>query len=174
MILNEQSNVVTRVNDQLVGLVGEPRTCLLDSKMRFTVSTEWQDILGVPIKNSNGEKDSKREFEPVYVMPDLELKCLNLLSPEEMAKRQAKLRNMDWMAEGVGHKLRRASVNAEKLTLDVQRRVRVGDRFLRFAGITDKVTLAPAWTCVQLWSPDLYPEEADVNQSELAQVYRSA
>ena len=158
MALNEQNCAAARVNDLLVGLVGHPRMCALDTKKRFTVSTEWRALLGAS--------------DYVYVMPDLYLKCLNLLSPEEMEKRLMRLRDTEWSAVGLSDALRRVGASSEMLKLDVQRRIRVCDRLLRFAAIEDKVVLAPAVTCVQLWSPSLYPDEEDVNQAELAKVCR--
>jgi len=151
----EQSNVLIQEIDLLVG---HPRTCFLDSKRRFTVSAEWRGLLGAS--------------DYIYVMPDLYLKCLNLLSPEEMKTRLAGLRDRKFSEAGLGNALRIVGASSELVKMDPQRRVRVCDRLLRFAQIEDKVVLAASVTCVQLWAPSLYPEEEDVDQAALAEAAR--
>jgi len=150
-ISREQSEVSIAEIDILVG---HPRTCVLDMKRRFTVSSEWRGLLGAS--------------DYVYVMPDLYLKCLNLLSPEEMKMRLASLRARKLSEPGLGNALRIFGASSELLKMDPQRRIRVCDRLLRFAQIEDKVVLAASVTCVQLWAPSLYPEEEDVDQAALA------
>ena len=135
-------------------VVGYPRTCNLDAKRRFTVSAEWRGCLG------------SSDF--IYVMPDLELKCLNLLSPEEMKTRLGKLRERKLSEKGFADALRVLGASSELLKLDGQRRVRVCDRLLKFANIEDKVVLAASVTCVQVWAPSLYPEEEELDQEKFA------
>ena len=139
-------------------VVGYPRTCNLDTKKRFTVSAEWRGCLGAS--------------DYVYVMPDPHLKCLILLSPEEMKKRLGKLRERKLSEAGLGNALRIVASNSELVKMDGQRRVRVCDRLLKFAKIEDKVMLAASVTHVQLWAPALYPELDEVDQQEFTAAFK--
>ena len=152
MVADEQNNVLL---EDLGYLVGPPRTCVLDSKRRFTVYSGWRKILTVA--------------DCLYVMPDLELPCLNLLSPSAMGKRLAALRERKLSEKGIGNALRNVGENSELLKLDVQGRARVCDRLLRAAHIDDKVVLVPAVVHIQLWAPSLYPGGEDVNRETWAE-----
>jgi|GEM_PF-3186540 len=139
-------------------LVGFPRTCFLDAKRRFCVSAEWRGLLG--------------SSDYLYVIPNFYLPCLDLLSPEEMKAKLSQLRERKRSEQGLGDALRVFGASSELVKMDPQRRVRICDRLLRFAKIEDKVILAASVTCVQLWSPALYPEEEDVDQTKLAEAAR--
>jgi DNA-binding transcriptional regulator/RsmH inhibitor MraZ len=53
--------------------------------------------------------------------------------------------------------------------LDVQGRIRIKDRLLKFALLEEKVVMVGALNRVQLWSPALLPEEETVDQAKLAE-----
>ena len=140
--------------------VGSARTCLLDSKKRFTVSVDWRKCLG--------------GLDYIYVMPDPDpkQKCLNLVSPTELNPKLEKLREMARSEPGLSRKLLSLGENIEPLKMDVQRRVRICDHLLRSIGVEDKVVLAPAVTCVQVWSPEEYPGKLGVDRDEFADAYK--
>ncbi|MCL1919740.1 MAG: hypothetical protein FWG50_01475 [Kiritimatiellaeota bacterium] len=106
------------------------------------------------------------------MIPNFYLPCLDLLSPEEMKAKLSQLRERKRSEQGLGDALRVFGASSELVKMDPQRRVRICDRLLRFAKIEDKVILAASVTCVQLWSPALYPEEEDVDQTKLAEAAR--
>jgi MraZ protein len=127
----------------------------LDPKKRFTIPAGWRDLMGSPAY--------------VYIMPDPREKCLNLLPPAEMEGRLEKLRQRALFDKGAGSALRVLGENAEQVMLDVQGRIRIKDRLLKFALLEEKVVMVGALNRVQLWSPALLPEEETVDQAKLAE-----
>jgi MraZ protein len=126
----------------------------LDPKKRLTVPAGWRDLMGSPAY--------------VYVFPDPNETCLNLIPPAEMEGRLEKLRQRALFDKRAGEALRVFGENAEQAVLDVQGRIRIRDRLLAFAGLSDKVVLIGALNRVQLWSPILWPETETVDQAALA------
>ena len=59
--------------------------------------------------------------------------------------------------------------NSEQVALDVQGRIRIKDRLLKFAMLEEKVVMVGALNRVQLWSAALLPEEEAVDQTRLAE-----
>jgi MraZ protein len=131
----------------------------LDPKKRLTIPSNWRDLMGQPAY--------------VYVLPDLDLPCLNLLAPHELEQRMASLRQRALFDDGLGEALAELGENAEQLPLDVQGRIRIRDRLLDFAQLTDQVVMIGAANRVQLWAPKLRPERAAVDQGRLATAYRN-
>jgi MraZ protein len=127
----------------------------LDPKKRFTIPAGWRDLMGAPAY--------------VYIMPDPRDKCLNLLPPAEMEGRLEKLRQRALFDKGAGTALRVLGENSEQVMLDVQGRIRIKDRLLKFALLDEKVVMVGALNRVQLWSPSLLPEEESVDQAKLAE-----
>lgn len=127
----------------------------LDPKKRFTIPAGWRDLMGSPAY--------------VYIMPDPREKCLNLLPPAEMEGRLEKLRQRALFDKGAGSALRVLGENSEQVMLDVQGRIRIKDRLLKFALLEEKVVMVGALNRVQLWSPALLPEEETVDQAKLAE-----
>ncbi len=105
----------------------------------------------------------------VYVIPDPHVKCLNLLPVAEMDVRLEKLRQKSLFDPGTGEALRVIGENSEQLQWDVQGRIRIRDRLLAFAGLKGQVVMIGAVNRVQLWSSELRPEAAEVDQNRLAQ-----
>jgi MraZ protein len=127
----------------------------LDPKKRFTIPAGWRELMGSPAY--------------VYIMPDPRDKCLNLLPPAEMEGRLEKLRQRALFDKGAGSALRVLGENSEQVMLDVQGRIRIKDRLLKFALLEEKVVMVGALNRVQLWSPALLPEEETVDQAKLAE-----
>jgi len=126
----------------------------LDPKRRLTVPAGWRDLMGSPAY--------------VYVFPDPNEKCLNLIPPAEMEGRLEKLRQRALFDKSASSALRVFGENAEQAVVDVQGRIRIKDRLLAFAKLTDTVVMIGAMNRVQLWSPELRPEAETVDQAALA------
>lgn len=129
----------------------------LDPKKRFTIPAGWRDLMGSPAY--------------VYIIPDPTEKCLNLLPPAEMEGRLDKLRQRALFDKGASTALRVLGENSEQVMLDVQGRIRIKDRLLKFAMLEEKVVMIGALNRVQLWSPTLRPEEETINQTQLEEAY---
>jgi len=108
----------------------------------------------------------------VYVFPDPKEKCLNLLPPAEMEGRLMKLRQRALFDKGTSQALRVFGEYSEQVPLDVQGRVRIKDKLLKFALLEETVVMIGALDRVQLWSPALVPEETEVDQTKLADAYQ--
>lgn len=131
----------------------------LDPKKRLTIPSIWRDLMGQP--------------SYIYVMPDIELHCLNILSPAEMERRLELLCGRPLFEDGLGEVLAELGENSEQLALDVQGRIRIRDRLLEFAQLTDQVVMIGAANRIQLWSPELRPERATIDKSAMMAAYRS-
>jgi MraZ protein len=131
----------------------------LDPKKRLTIPSNWRELMGHPAY--------------VYVMPDLDQPCLNLLAPRELERRLEGLRQRALFEDGLGEMLAELGEHAEQLPLDVQGRIRIRDRLLEFAQLSDQVVMIGAANRVQLWAPKLRPERASVDQGRLASAYRN-
>jgi division/cell wall cluster transcriptional repressor MraZ len=128
----------------------------VDAKRRFTVPSEWRGLL-----KPAGE---------VFVMPDPK-GCLSLLSTAEMELRLKKLLDrplVELAKDGTDEALRTLAENSEVLKLDTQGRIRICDRLLGFAGITDKAVLTSSLNRMEVWSPELMPEEEAVDKGKMA------
>ena len=124
----------------------------LDPKKRLTIPAGWRDLMGSPAY--------------VYVIPDPRERCLNLIPPAEMEGRLEKLRQRPLFDKGASVQI--FGANSEQVALDVQGRIRIGDRFLAFAGLSSKVAMIGAMNRIQLWSPEIRPEPETVDQTALA------
>jgi division/cell wall cluster transcriptional repressor MraZ len=151
--LGEQSSETTAGSGLLVGRFDHA----LDPKKRFTIPAGWRELMGSPAY--------------VYVFPDPKEKCLNLLPPAEMEGRLRKLRQRALFDKGTSLALRVFGEYSEQVSLDVQGRIRIKDKLLKFAMLDETVAMIGALDRVQLWSPALVPEEKDVDQVKLADAY---
>ena len=125
----------------------------LDKKMRLTIPSEWRAVLGQP------------EF--VYVFPDPNEECLDLIPREEMDARIAELRKAKLFDPEMGKVLQAIGEFAEQLELDVQGRIRIGDRLLRYAGLSGQVAMVGAINRAKLWNPAKLPPENEVDVNRL-------
>lgn len=129
----------------------------MDPKRRFTIPAGWRDLMGSPAY--------------VYIIPDPTETCLNLLPPAEMEGRLDKLRQRALFDKGASVALRVLGENSEQVMLDVQGRIRIKDRLLKFAMLEEKVVMIGALNRVQLWSPTLRPDVETINQTQLEEAY---
>ena len=111
----------------------------LDPKKRLTVPSEWRMALGSP------------EF--VYVMPDAEKKCLNLIPREVMEARVAELQGAALMDDSLNAALQVIGESSELLQFDVQGRIRICDKLLAYANLNGTVAMVGAFRMAKLWNP---------------------
>ena len=126
----------------------------LDPKKRFTITSEWRAAMGEP--------------DYVYVMPDPVERCLDLIPPEEMESRLAKLRERALFDPALAPLLETIGSNTNQLTLDVQGRIRVSDKLLQFANLTTTVAMKGAVRMIKLWDPKALAPEDKVEQKSFA------
>lgn len=125
----------------------------LDSKKRFTIPSEWRDLMGNP------------EF--VYVMPDPMDRCVNIIPMVEWQARMEELRKKSLFDPALKPVLQKIGANSEMPTLDVQGRIRISDKLLRFANLTTTVAMQGAVRTIQLWDPAALPPADAVDQTGL-------
>ena len=125
----------------------------LDPKKRFTIPSEWRDAMGQP--------------DYVYVMPDPEDKCLDLIPAIEMESRLEKLREKALFDPQCNAALQTIGASSEQLVLDSQGRIRVCDKLLQFANLTTTVAMVGSVRMIKLWSPEALPPEMKVDQKAL-------
>lgn len=126
----------------------------LDPKKRFTIPSEWRAVMGNP--------------DYVYVMPDSERPCLNLVPKAEMEARLEKLREKALFDPALNRALQTIGANSEQLTLDIQGRIRVCDKLLRFANLTTTVAMVGSVRMIKLWDPAALGAADTVDQAGLA------
>ena len=134
-------------------LIGK-HTHSLDPKKRFTIPSEWREVLGNP--------------KYVFVMPDRTERCLNIIPQEEMEARLAVLRQKALFDPQMAKVLRVIGANSEQLPLDVAGRIRVSDKLLRFANLKTTVAMVGAVRKIELWAPEALPPDEDVDQVSVA------
>ena len=125
----------------------------LDPKKRFTSPSEWRDLMGNP------------RF--VYVMPDPENRCVNIIPTVEMDARLDKLREKALFDPALRPVLQKIGASSEMPALDVQGRIRISDKLLQFANLTTTVAMLGAVRTIQLWDPAALPPADEVDQAGL-------
>ena len=125
----------------------------LDPKKRLTLPATWWHSMGRP--------------GYVYVMPDANNRCLTLSPPQEMEARMGELRQKALFDPVATRALRTIGENSEQLLFDVQRRLRIGDRLLRYAELTAQVVLIGAVNRIQLWAPEHCESLQEVDPEKL-------
>ena len=127
----------------------------MDPKKRLTVPAGWRELMGAPAY--------------VYIMPDPSETCLNLIPPAEMEGRLEMLRKRALFDKKASVSLRVIGENSEQVMLDVQGRIRIGDRLLAFAQLGNTVAMIGSMNRIQLWSPALMPVTESIDQAKLAE-----
>lgn len=146
----------TAMSGVLVGRVDHA----LDPKKRFTIPSEWRAVMGDP--------------DYVYVMPDAQKPCLNLVPKAEMEARLEKLREKALFDPALNAALQTIGANSEQLMLDVQGRIRVCDKLLRFANLTTTVAMVGSVRMIKLWDPVALGAAETVDQAGLAAALTTA
>ena len=125
----------------------------LDPKKRFTIPSGWRRVMGNP--------------EDVFVMPDPEAKCLNLVPPDLMRSRLAELQKKALLDPSLNRLLQTIGENSEQLTLDCQGRIRVCDKLLQFANLTTTVAMVGSVKMIKVWDPAALAPAQVVDQAAL-------
>ncbi len=125
----------------------------LDSKKRLTVPSEWRLALGSP--------------DYVYVVPDPEEECLNLIPKEVMESRLEELKKASLFDRDLNAALQAIGENSELLAFDVQGRIRICDKLLAHASLAGTVAMVGAFRMAKLWSPAKLVPDAKVDLVKL-------
>ena len=132
----------------------------LDPKKRFTIPSGWRRVMGNP--------------DDVFVMPDPEAKCLNLVPPDLMRSRLEELQKKALLDPSLNRLLQTIGENSEQLTLDCQGRIRVCDKLLQFANLTTTVAMVGSVRTIKLWNPAALAPVDEVDQTALAAALEKA
>ena len=132
----------------------------LDPKKRFTIPSEWRAVMGNPAY--------------VYVIADPVERCLDLVPVAEMASRLEKLREKALFDPGANRALQTIGAVSELPQLDVQGRIRIGDKLLQFANLTTTVAMLGSVRMIKLWDPEALAPAETVDQKALAEALREA
>ena len=127
----------------------------LDPKKRLTIPAVWRAQVGEP--------------QSLFVMPDFHEKCLNVFPASEMARKLEKLRRHSMADRKAMEFARTLGASADLVSWDSQGRIRIKDKLLDFARITDKVQMIGALDKFQLWNPELRKESEDIDQTKLVE-----
>ena len=125
----------------------------LDPKKRLTIPSEWRSALGRP--------------EYIYVFPNPHEECLDLVPREEMETRLEELRKAAFFDPEMGKILQAIGESAQQLEFDVQGRIRIGDKLLKYAGLSGQVAMVGAINRAKLWNPEKLPPEEKVDTAKL-------
>lgn len=123
----------------------------LDPKKRVTIPSEWRATMG----------------KTVYVMPDRREKCLNLYSKEEMDIFLDQLRQKALLDPALNKVFAKIGAVSQQLTLDIQGRIRICDKLLRFANLTTTVAMVGSVRLIKLYDPAVLGPEDEVDVDEL-------
>ena len=132
----------------------------LDPKKRLTIPSGWRLVLGNP------------QF--VYAMPDPRERCVNILPKAEMDVMLEQLRQKALFDPAQMKVLQVIGANSDLLMLDVQGRIRISDKLLRFANLTTTVAMVGSVRMIKLWDPQALAPEGEVDQMSLAAALKAA
>ncbi|HAS83264.1 MAG TPA: hypothetical protein DCS43_11480 [Verrucomicrobia bacterium] len=127
----------------------------LDPKKRLTIPAVWRAQVGDP--------------KSLFVLPDFHERCLNVLPAAEMAHKLEKIRRHSMADRKVMEFTRTLGAASDLVSWDSQGRVRIKDKLLAFAGITEQVQLVGAMDKFQLWNPAFLVDSGDVDQARLVE-----
>ena len=117
----------------------------LDAKKRLTIPSDWRELAGMS--------------ERLFVLPGVNDKCLCVYPAREMTRRLQKFRKLS-VADRKGRQLSRMlAARSDLISWDVQGRIRVKDKLLDHAGISQKVILVGSFDHFELWSPQQWKKE---------------
>lgn len=125
---------------------------ILDPKKRLTVPSAWRDTLGP---------------DYVYVIPDSQDKCLQLVPQDVWDRRMAAVMNGPLSDLERKALARVIGKNSETLEFDTQGRIRISDRLLAHAGIKGPVVMEGALETATIWSAEMCPPETAVDAEAL-------
>ena len=128
----------------------------LDPKKRLTIPSVWRAQVGSP--------------RTLYVLPDFHQPCLTAYPASEMVRKLESLRQYS-MADKTAREFSRIlGGSSELVAWDSQGRIRINDKLLDFAGLTDRVVMIGALDRIELWSPERQALIGPLNQERLRSV----
>ncbi len=151
---NNETNTEVE-NDAASGVLVGRYDHALDPKKRLTIPSEWRAALGRP--------------KYIYVFPDPNEECLDLIPSKEMESRVEKLRREALFNPEIGKVLQAIGEFAEQLEFDVQGRIRIGDKLLKYAGLSGQVAMVGAINRARLWNPDKLAPSDKVDPAKFRQ-----
>ena len=153
----EQATTILADEVQGLGLfVGEFKHNL-DPKRRLTIPSVWRSQVGSP--------------KSLFVLPDFHERCLNVFPAEAMRHKLARLRERSSLSDPkVARFASIVGASADLMSWDAQGRIRIKDKLLGFAGLTDQVVMVGALDKFQLWNPKALGAEAEIDQHKLFEV----
>ena len=164
MLCGKESHVVGQENVMLEaevtglgGFVGEFQHSL-DPKKRLTIPSVWRAQVGRP--------------QTLFIMPDFYDKCLNVFRGAEMTVKLEKLHRQSMSDRKAMEFSRVLGAASDVVSWDAQGRIRIKDKLLEFAGLTDQVLMTGALNRFQLWNPEARPESGEIDQDRLVEAGR--
>ena len=125
----------------------------LDPKRRLTIPSGWRKAMGNP------------EF--VYAMPDRKERCINIMPRGEMDALLDRIREKALFDPALNRVFQVIGSMSEQLDLDVQGRIRISDKLLKFANLTTTVAMVGSFRMIKLWDPAVLTPSDTVDATEL-------
>lgn len=116
----------------------------LDPKKRLTIPSVWRSALGPDF---------------VYVMPDSQRRCLQLIPRDVMEARLAKFQEAALSDPTLNEALDQIGSVSEMLEFDVQGRIRINDELLAYANLKGPVVLKGSVRMATIWPADEKPAD---------------
>jgi MraZ protein len=126
---------------------------LLDPKRRLTIPSEWRAQVGTPAG--------------LYVLPDVQNKCLCVFPAGEMMRRIESMRRHSIADTKARNFARALASRSDLVSWDAQGRIRVKDELLNFAALVDHVVLVGAFDRFELWNPDQLKQSGGIDQTNI-------
>lgn len=147
----------TNLEHEVSGLalfVGEFQHAL-DPKKRLTIPSVWRSLVGAP--------------KSLYVLPsfDTDRKCLVVVPASAMVQKLEALRRVSLADARARDFMRKLGAASDLVTWDTQGRIRIKDKLLDFAQLTDQVKLVGTFENFELWNPNNCPGGDAVDQAAL-------
>jgi len=114
----------------------------MDSKKRVTIPSEWREQVGSP--------------KSLYVVPDMQERCLIVLPSSELLFRVERLRARSIADSDARRFARILASQSDLVAWDGQGRIRIKDHLLAYAGIEEQVIFVGALDKFELWSPVMW------------------
>lgn len=130
----------------------------LDPKKRLTIPSEWRAQVGRP--------------QSLYVLPDINLKCLCVFPASEMMRRLENMRRHSMADKKARQFARELGSHSDLVSWDSQGRIRIKDELLELAGLTDQVVMVGALDRFELWSPENLSETGVMRLGNLEEAAR--
>ncbi len=123
----------------------------LDPKKRLTISAGWREVM--------------RQPDYVYLMPGTRVdgvKCIDVIPPQVF---DALFRMMQGMSR-TDPRWKAVTLicdAASQVYLDIQGRIRIPEKFLKFAGLDEKVVMSGSNDRIKVWDDDGSESNAEID-----------